>query len=144
MKWAFAIAAVALTLAGLNGRADDLKLDGTYTIVSGEKNGKPLPDDHFKGSVVKIANGKITGTDKDRKEFFACDFKLDSTQTPVQIKMKSTSPKEADAVGLVKKDPEMITIIYALPGGAVPTEFKTKENQHLFVLKPVANQNPPK
>jgi uncharacterized protein (TIGR03067 family) len=129
---------VSLSVMGA-GRTDDekkLKLDGEYTIVSGEKDGKPIPDEQLKGSIVRIAGDKIIGTDKDRKELFASTFTINADTTPMQIKMKTTTPKEMEAVGLIKKDDVALTIIYALPGGAEPKEFKTKDLQQLFVLKP--------
>ncbi|WP_020472612.1 TIGR03067 domain-containing protein [Zavarzinella formosa] len=137
-------------LAGLfcfvavSGRANDvknqpaLKIDGVYQIVSGEKDGKRLPADHWAGAVVTINGDKIYGTDKDKKEFFACLFKIDATKKPFQISMVSTNPKVGDkADGLIKVDGDMVTIAYNLPGGLVPTEFKGGEKQHLFVLKKV-------
>ncbi len=117
------------------GTAGSLKLDGGYTLVSGEKDGKAIPEERIKGSIVKFAGSTITGTDKDKKEFFASTYTLDASKSPAVIKMKSTSPKEAEAVGLVKKEGDTVTIIYALPGSPAPTEFNTKEGQHLFVLK---------
>ena len=111
-------------------------LEGTYTIVSGEEDGKPVPAERIKGSVVKFAGNKIVGHDKDKKEFFAAEFKLDTAKTPWVIDMTSKQPKEAKAAGLVKKDGDTLTIIYALPGGEAPTEFKTKAKQQMFVLKP--------
>ena len=111
------------------------KFDGGYTLVSGERDGKAIPEERIKGSIVKFIGDKILGTDKDKKEFFACTYTLDASKTPWVIKMKSTSPKDSEAAGIIKKDGDTITIAYALPGGAAPTEFKTKEKQHLFVLK---------
>ena len=110
-------------------------LDGIYTIVSGEKDGQPIPEGKLKGSIVQFAGNKIVGTDKDKKEFFAATFSLDMAKTPWVIRMKSTSPKEAEATGLVKKDGDTLTIVYSLPGADAPTEFRTKDKQHLFVLK---------
>jgi len=140
--------AVLGTLAGLSsttaqtppdGKRPDLvraPLEGTYTIVSGEKNGQAIPADHFKNSVVRITGDVMTGTDREKKEFFACTYVLLNKREPWSLDMKSTSPKEGiDAFGLVKKDGDSLTIIYSLPGGEKPTEFKTKDNQHLFVLK---------
>lgn len=111
------------------------KLDGGYTIVSGETDGKAIPAEKIKGSTVRFSGDTITGTDKDKKEFFASKFTLDTSKKPWVIKMKSVAPKEAETTGLVKKDGDTITIVYALPGGDAPTEFKTKEKQNLFVLK---------
>jgi uncharacterized protein (TIGR03067 family) len=118
-------------------------LEGRYTVVSGEKDGKAVPAEKLKGSVVVFTGDKIVGTDKDRKEFFAATFTLDTAKKPWPIKMKSTNPKEMDATGLVKKEGDTITIVYALPGGDAPAEFKTKDKQHLFVLKP-NSEAPPK
>lgn len=113
----------------------EVSLEGGYTLVSGEKDGKAIPEDHIKGSIVKFTGDKIIGTDKDKKEFFSSTFKLDTTKKPWAITMTSKEPKEATAKGLIKKEGDTITIIYALPGGETPTEFKTKKDQNMFVLK---------
>ena len=39
------------------------------------------------------------------------------------------------AKGLIEKKGDTVKLIYALPGGETPTEFKTKEKQLMFVLK---------
>ncbi|QJW95467.1 TIGR03067 domain-containing protein [Frigoriglobus tundricola] len=122
-----------------DGKPDEKKaaavLAGGYTIVSGEKDGKPIPPERIKGSVVQFVGNQITGTDKDKKEFFSATFTLDASKTPWVIDMTSKSPKEATATGLIKKEGDTLTIIYSLPGAPAPTEFKTKDKQHLFVLK---------
>ena len=129
--------ALSLTAQDRPGEKDDAsKLEGTYTIVSGEEGGKSIPPERIEGSLVKFTADKITGTDKDRKEFFAATYKLDTSKKPYRIRMKSTTPKEHETVGLVEKKGETLRIIYALPGGPEPTEFKTKEGQQMFVLKP--------
>lgn len=113
------------------------KLEGTYTIVSGEEGGMPIPPERIKDSVVKFMADKIIGTDKDRKEFFAATYKIDTSKVPYRIKMKSTTPKEAETTGLIEKKAETVRIIYALPGGEEPTEFRTREKQQMFELKPM-------
>ena len=118
-------------------------LEGGFTIVSGERDGKVIPPERISGSVVKFTADTILGTDKDKKEFFASKYTLDTSKTPWVINMKSTSPKDGEATGLIKRDGDTITIVYNLPGGAVPTEFRTKEKQHLFVLKNL-NKEPKK
>lgn len=123
-----------------SGRKTDEKkaaasLEGGYTIVSGEEAGKAIPEDRIKGSIVRFTGDKILGTDKDKKEFFSATFTLDTSKTPWVIEMTSKQPKEAKTTGLVKKEGDTITIVYALPGSEAPKEFKTKEGQQLFVLK---------
>lgn len=121
-------------------------LEGAYTIVSGERDGKAIPEDEIKGSVVRFADGKVIGTDKNRKEFYAAAYTVDATKKPWKIDMKSVPPAKPDATGttpresvtatgLVKKEGETLTIVYALPGGDAPTEFKTKAKQQMFVMK---------
>jgi uncharacterized protein (TIGR03067 family) len=132
-------AAVVFTATPRTG-ADDkpgaVSLEGTYTLVGGEENGKSIPPEKVKGSVVRFTRDAITGHDKDKKEFFAAKYTLDTAKTPWAIKMKSTAPKEAEAVGLIKKDGDTVTLIYALPGAPAPTEFKTRDRQNMFILKP--------
>jgi uncharacterized protein (TIGR03067 family) len=119
-------------------------LEGGYAIVSGEKDGKAIPAERLKGSVVLFTADRVVGTDKDKKELFAASYVLDTTRTPWVIKMKSITPKEAEAVGLIKKEGDTITLIYALPGTDAPKEFRTKDKQHLFVLKSLLKSDAPK
>jgi uncharacterized protein (TIGR03067 family) len=119
-------------------------LEGSYTIVSGERDRKAIPEAEIKGAMVRFGDGKVVGTDKDKKEFFAATYTLDATKKPWKIDMKTVAatkpdaserPKEMKASGLIKKEGDTLTLIYALPGGEDPTEFATKEKQQMFVLK---------
>jgi len=112
-------------------------LEGGYTIVSGEKAGKAIPEGEIKGAVVRFTGDKILGTDKDKKEFFSATYTLDTSKTPWLIAMtsKTRDGKEATATGLIKKEGDTVTVVYALPGGEAPKDFKTREGQQLFVLK---------
>ena len=130
----------ALTVPAL-ALADDKaekpgKLDGTYTVVSGEHGGKAIPEADIKGSVVTFTGDRIVGTDKDRKEFFAATFMVDTKAKPMKIVMTSTAPKAGEkAVGVIQVDGDTIKLAYNLPGGEPPTDFKTADKQHMFVLK---------
>lgn len=121
--------------AGAGDKAGEMKLEGGYTIVSGDSDGKPIPAERVKGHTTRFSGNKIVTTDKDKKEIYVAEYKLDESAKPCKITMKSTSPKEGAASGLIKKEGDTITLIYALPGGEAPTDFKTKEKQNLFVLK---------
>ena len=79
----------------------------------------------------------VTATDKDKKETFAATYTLDPGKTPCAITMTGTTgPQKGEAArGLIKKQGDTVTLIYALPGGAAPTAFKTREKQMMFVLK---------
>jgi uncharacterized protein (TIGR03067 family) len=129
--------AVGTTAADDTGKAGGPGgLVGTYTIVSGERDGKKIPDEQFKGAVVMFTKDRITATDKDKKAFFAATYTADATARPMRLAMTSTEPKAGErATGIVEVSGDQLTICYNLPGGDAPTEFKTKEKQQCFVLK---------
>jgi uncharacterized protein (TIGR03067 family) len=153
-------AAAVLGLAAVCGAAvaDDEKqaklvLNGGYTIVKGERDGEPIPADHFKGAVIRFTKDEVVGTDKDKKEFYAARYKLDTSRTPWKIMMTTIERKKADGqpksdpkrddaeavstTGLIKKEGDTVVVIYALPGGKDPTAFKTKkgDKQQMFWLE---------
>jgi uncharacterized protein (TIGR03067 family) len=122
-------------------------IDGAFTIVSGERDGAAIPAAEIKDGVVRFAEREIIGRDKNGTAFLAVTYTLDTTKTPWAVAMKAISPEEKEAAGaatpaamsgLVKKDGMTVTLIYALPGGDAPTEFKTKAKQQLLVLKSFA------
>ncbi len=140
MSLKFSIATIVWIACIGTAIADEtpLKLDGVYTIVSGEKNGTEIPADKLMGSIIKFDGETVLGTDKDKKEFFGCTFQIDKTTTPYTISMTSTAPmKGGKAVGIIEMKGDTVKLCYALPGGDAPTEFKTKEKQHCFTLKRV-------
>jgi uncharacterized protein (TIGR03067 family) len=121
-------------------RADEQRnasaFDGTYMIVSGERDGRPIPKEEIDGSIVVIKDATITGTDKDRKQFFACAYAVDKTSKPAKIAMTSTAPKTGEkANGVIEMDGDKLKICYALPGGDTPTDFNAKQKQQCFTLK---------
>ena len=129
----------------------DVKLSGQYTIVSGEEEGKATPKERIDGSVVVFTETSIIGTDKAKKEFFSATYTLDTSKTPWQIFMTNAGPAdkkdkddkkgaEKSSTGLIKVDGDTVTVIYALPGGKAPTDFKTGDKQHMYVMKRTAEK----
>ena len=123
-----------------NGAPDDLI--GGYTIVSGEKYGEKEDPDRLKGTTVRIAEDAIAVLDKEKKELYVQTYKIDTTTKPWHITLRSKvtpytdkKSEEVTAKGLIEKDGDTVKLIYALPGGEAPTEFKTKEKQLMFVMK---------
>lgn len=112
-------------------------LVGHYTIVSGEKEGLKEPAERIKGTVVTFTRDRVVVTDKDRKERYSASYKLESEKNPVDIIMTSRVEGSAGEVarGLIKKEGELVHLIYALPTGEIPTGFKTREKQLMFVMK---------
>lgn len=113
------------------------ELVGGYTIVGGEKFGQKEPDDRIDGTTVRFTEDRIVVTDKDKKEVYGATYKLEPGEKATRIVMTSKLANEEGQVarGLVEKDGDTVRLIYALPGGEDPTEFKTKERQLMFELK---------
>lgn len=120
-------------------KVDTSKLVGDYQIIEGERGGEPLPENRVKDVLVRIAANAITTFDKDKKEVYAATYKINADKLPWRISMTATiapvEGKGTKADGLIAMDGDMIKLIYALPGGKTPTEFKTQELQQMFVLK---------
>ena len=117
---------------------DTKKIEGTYSIVSGQRNGKPLPEAEIKGALVTFTADRITSTDKERKEMYAATYKIDESSSPPTIRMESIAPKKGEkAQGVIEIKGDTVRLSYNLPGGEAPKEFKAGEKQHFFVLKKV-------
>ncbi len=115
---------------------NELNLVGTYHIVSAERDGQPVPSNHFRGDRVQITRDKITTLDKDRKEILIVAYEIDSSTKPCKITTVTELPiKDMKTSGLVEKDGDMVRLICAMPGGQDPTTFKTENKQQMFVLK---------
>jgi uncharacterized protein (TIGR03067 family) len=143
MMW---VVACALLLVGLSVPADDDKgeqkfdparLAGTWTYVSGEKNGEKLDKEHFGDSKLTITDKTITLEGPPGK--FVMEYTLDAKKTPIGISMKMTeSPFGAGATaeGILELKDNDVKMCYATSGDALK-KFEAKEgsNYHLFVLK---------
>lgn len=154
---AIALFGSALALSAMAGQPEQLTpkqkadigpvpLEGGYTVVSAERDGKAIPEADLKGLIVRFTRHDMLGTGKNLKNLYGASYTLDTTKTPWKIDMKTTPPEKpfltkevlkepVTATGLVKKEGGVITLIYTLPGGEVPTEFKTKEKQQMLVMK---------
>ncbi len=118
---------------------DKSDLYGTYQIVKGEKDGLLFPEERMSNASVRIAENALTAYDKDNNEIYAATYELDTSREPWRLTMTATITPEGrngeKTQGLIKIDEDNVTLIYALPGGAAPAEFSTRENQHMFVLR---------
>jgi uncharacterized protein (TIGR03067 family) len=114
------------------------KLLGTWTYVSGEKEGKKIPAADLEKGIVKIDKKNITLESPDGK--FVIKYALDATTTPARIDMeiiKGPQGEGAKSKGIVALDNEHLKICYPAMGGDTPKDFATKAGTdlHLFVLK---------
>lgn len=120
------------------GKLDPAKLVGTWTYVSGEKDGKEIPAANLEKGLVKITKENITLESPDGK--FVIKYELDPAKTPIGLNMEITDGPQgvgSKAKGIVALNKGELKICYPAMGGATPKEFATKEGSglHLFVLK---------
>jgi uncharacterized protein (TIGR03067 family) len=154
MRFFMGLCVVVLTLAAIPSfsattKAQDDKskaanaLVGRYQLVSGEKDGQPIPDERIRGSTMRIATNAMTTFDKDEKEIYVATYELDTTKRPWGITMIDiVAPDKGEgskAIGLIEKSGDTVKLVYALPGGKTPTGFKAGEKQQMFVLKKMGN-----
>jgi len=116
-------------------------LVGHYRIVSGQNGPREIPTEQIQDNTVRITPDVITAYDKDQKELFVARYRLDAEEEPCRIEMEQTGGPERSkglkATGLIRRDGDTITLVYAVEGGEPPTGFEVKEGaaQHLFILK---------
>ncbi|MBX3333711.1 MAG: TIGR03067 domain-containing protein [Nitrospira sp.] len=110
-------------------------LVGDYHIIGGERAGTPI-DQHELDAVITIREQTITAYDKEQNKTFAATYTLDTKHMPWKITMISTKAPETGVIskGLIEAEGDKIRLIYALPNGQPPTDFKTGEQQQMFVL----------
>ena len=115
-------------------------MEGQHTIVAMAQDGMPVDAANFanlKGGSFRFTNDKLVGTNTNGNEFFNATYTIDSSKTPCTIDMKPTTGafKDKELQGLIERKDNTINLIFALPGGERPTEFKTKENQVMYTLQ---------
>ena len=138
-------AAFVLTLlvsAGADDKNDKDKLDpeklvGTYTYVSGERNGDKVPEDNLKKGTVVITKDTIT---LKVDETFVIKYKLDAKKTPATVELEITEGPQgvgAKSTGIIAMKGEEVKLCYPAMGGETPKEFAAKKDSgnHYFVLK---------
>jgi uncharacterized protein (TIGR03067 family) len=135
---AVVLALIPVVSADDKGTAATQKIDGTYSVVAGERDGKPMADADVQKCIVKITASAISGTDKDGKEFLNATYAMDETKQDAAGKTCHIIMKTSDGKayqGMCEKTADGLKVVYQMAGGEAPTEFKTKEKQVLLVLK---------
>ena len=117
-------------------KKDKEKLQGTWTAVSSEKEGKE--DAEAKGHVL-IFEGDKFSVKKDDKVIIRGTFKIDASKTPKTMDMKITEGPEKDkdktAKSVYTLDGDDLTWCVAEPGSDErPEKLATKEgDKHMLV-----------
>lgn len=115
--------------------SDDLKkMDGTWTMVSGEADGAPLPEKDVKGSTLVIVGDAYTVTLSDQGVKKGTQH-IDATKSPKQIDAQDTSgPTVGKNLGIYEFTASGdFRVCFGAPGKDRPTEFVTKPGTGHFM-----------
>jgi uncharacterized protein (TIGR03067 family) len=110
-------------------KGDKEKLQGTWAVVSGERNGKPIPEEMVKNVKLAFAGDKFTIHNKDRKT--EGTFKLIPDKKPKQIDVDMGGQL---AKGIYELDGDTLKIAHGEAGAPRPKEFSTKEGSRVAVV----------
>jgi uncharacterized protein (TIGR03067 family) len=137
MRFCLAIAFLLFAVSACTSSSDSPKaanLTGEYRIISGERNGALIDQKELSDATITIRDKTITAYDKERKETFAATYTLETKQTPWKITMISTKAPEVGVIakGLIEVNQNSVKLIYALPNGQPPMDFKAGQQQQMF------------
>jgi uncharacterized protein (TIGR03067 family) len=130
------LTACSLLLAADEGKegkpmSDREKIQGTWALVSGERGGKPLPDDVVRHVKLIFAGDNLTTKNKDRQT--RATFRLDPTKEPKEIDLHMEG---SVGKGIYQLDGDTLKIVHGEVGDARPTEFpKAGSGLTVLVLK---------
>ncbi len=116
-------------------KPDKDKIQGSWTMVSGEAGGRPAPDEYRKNFKMTFNGDKITvkfSNDKTKEG----TYKLDSSKTPKELTV-TPSDGEKPLFGIYDLDGDNLKLCMSQPGGGRPREFASKEGTPtmLFILR---------
>jgi uncharacterized protein (TIGR03067 family) len=127
--------AMMVTLAGcLLGGAEDAgreekgRLEGEWSMVSGEIDGQPLPAEYVKGAKRVARDGETTVMIGGRL-FMKAHYTIDLGKKPKAIDYAMTDgpTKGKTQLGIYELDGDTVKFCFAAPGKERPKEFTTAE-----------------
>jgi uncharacterized protein (TIGR03067 family) len=128
----FAVAAGLVLALGLTARAEDIKLEGKYTVVTGKKEGKPIDEKAKKATYTATAD---TFTIEGGKEKFVIGFKIKPGTDPVEIDMAIASgpdgTKGTVALGIIEVKGDTVKLAYSLDKEKRPKDFEGKSGYYI-------------
>jgi uncharacterized protein (TIGR03067 family) len=131
--------AAVVNAEGKGAPTDQEKIQGTWTFVSGESDGKAVPPEKIKDSTVVIGKDTILVRDGNNKKTWEVGYRLDPTKSPRAITMQLTEgdQKGRKTDGIYQLEGDSLKLCYALPGGARPSGFTTRAGgkTNCFTLK---------
>jgi uncharacterized protein (TIGR03067 family) len=117
-----------LTLIHAQGEGDRDKIQGSWTVSTGEKAGRKAPAEGLKDVRMTFSGGKFTW--KTGEKEMEGTFSLDATKTPREISMSAEGRKLA---GIYRFEGDELRIRVGL-GDDRPTDFATKAGAKVLLL----------
>jgi uncharacterized protein (TIGR03067 family) len=120
------------------GKQELARIQGTWTYVSFEEDGKPLPPEQLSAMTITFAGDRYVVTQGD-KVLRAGTHRFDPTKTPkaVDATLKEGPGKGTTQLGIYELTADTLKVCYSTTGKDRPTEFKTASgsNRYLAVVR---------
>lgn len=123
-----------LLVAADNDKKDDKdRIQGTWTVVSGERGGEPAPADVVESLKVTFNADKIKFEMKDRTR--TGTFKLDADKKPRQITLTADDGRDKPLEGIYELDGDSLKLCFNEGGnGGRPEKFDSKATKTTMVM----------
>lgn len=110
-------------------KADQARLQGEWTMLSGERDGQAFPAARLKDS-KRVAAGDTTTVTIQGQLFMKAKFTLDPAKNPKAIDYAVTAgPYEGSRqLGIYEFDGDKVKFCFAVPGKERPDDFSTKQD----------------
>jgi uncharacterized protein (TIGR03067 family) len=107
---------------------DLVRMQGEWSMVSGEIDGTALPEDSVKGA-RRVTKDDETTVTIDGRVFMKAKFTLDPEKKPraIDYRMLEGATKGKTQLGIYEFDGDTVKFCFAAPGKDRPTDFTTKE-----------------
>jgi uncharacterized protein (TIGR03067 family) len=123
---AILVMCVAVRAADDDAKKDQDQMQGEWSLVSGMRNGEPLPEDAVKTLKRKVEGNASTVT-RDGEVVAKATFTLDASKKPKTIDI-TVEGQDKPVLGIYEVDADKMKICYGGPGDERPKEFASKEN----------------
>ncbi len=106
------------------------EIEGTWRIVDGVNQGKPLVKSEYEKHRVIVSENMIAVIDGKEAELYKAEFKLDVSSEPFKIDMIANMPNSPaqEAKGIIKLEKNGWVLCYGLNGDR-PKDFESKVNE---------------
>ena len=135
MRFTLLLATTTSLLIAADAKEDEAKKElrkfqGTWVLVSGEKDAEKIKDEHVKQSKITWERHRATLlTPHQSKETIRADITLDPSKNPKQMDwIRVTEPGKGKRMLAIYEfiDEDQYRICYAPPGKERPKDFSTK------------------